>query len=465
VKCAVVVLLVATFLVSGATGARVHERFFEYTDYPVIRRGLEGTGNSIRPIDPDSLRPLRRGLRLGAAAASIPVASPDGRRGAVGLNFGELVIVDMQRLRLTLRLQLASPGAEVNVITWPRPDLIVTLVCDETGKYGCLNDRLVLVNPREQRTVARVALDGDAVHWVAATKDLAAVLVSPENSFGPVRVVTIDERAFVHTYNLDRLSAGERSGTLGPTYLHPEFALSETTASVFVPNRPVALVELRTGRVRYRRSPGLWRGWSDWRPGEAWTGTIEPRADVSTLVQPTWPGIVGRSDTDRTAAPRQRHREPFAWLGREALRHPTRHRPRAVAARLGRGVRGPPGPGDGQAAGDQAGTPARTRVQRARPARLFHSRGDTQARNLVRFRRANLHRSSIRQDHARVRRSHRPFPAFRPPDGRRPNVRLALWLVRLRAQWGARRSRAFRRERRRRRSRGRRATRRAPGRR
>jgi hypothetical protein len=230
---------------------------------------------------------------------SAPIASPDGRTAAVGLNFGELVIVDMQRLRLTLRMELASPSANVNVITWPRPDLLVTLVCDEAGKYGCLNDRLVLVDPLERRAVARVGLDGDAVHWLAAAKDLAAVLVSPEDSFGPVRVVTVDGRAFVHTYVLDRLSAGEHGGALGPSYLHPEFALFKTTAAILVPHRPVALIKLRTGRVRYRSSPELWRGWSDWQHAEAWTGTIEPRADVWTLVQPTWPGIVAIGATQR----------------------------------------------------------------------------------------------------------------------------------------------------------------------
>ena len=87
------------------------------------------------------------GLRLGGYTERW-VFSPDRREAAFGLEFGELVIVDLPKMELRARLRLGNPDVIVRPIGWPRPDLLFALVCRDAGKYGCSDNRLLLIDPK-----------------------------------------------------------------------------------------------------------------------------------------------------------------------------------------------------------------------------------------------------------------------------------------------------------------------------
>src|SRR5205085_5507785 len=99
---------------------------FELAHYPFAARGYVGSGNSIRAIDPETLRPLeRRGLRIGDATYG-PVGAPDRRRIAFGAElFGEVTVVDMARRAIERRLEVAPTGFGVEPIGWPSAHLLV----------------------------------------------------------------------------------------------------------------------------------------------------------------------------------------------------------------------------------------------------------------------------------------------------------------------------------------------------
>jgi hypothetical protein len=134
----VIRLLAATIALLGlAIGCGEHKpstdqpraKVFELAIYPLERLGYIGTGSSLREIDRDTLQPrTRRGLRLGGYVHQ-HVVSPDREEAAFGIDFGELVFVDLVELQVRDRLRLGDVDWLVRPIGWPRPDLLNALGC------------------------------------------------------------------------------------------------------------------------------------------------------------------------------------------------------------------------------------------------------------------------------------------------------------------------------------------------
>jgi hypothetical protein len=145
--------------VSGLLVPQSH--VYELATYPLATGGYSGSGTSIRPIDPETLRPLRRhGLRVGDATYG-PVDAPDGRRIVLGAEVrGDATVVDMRRSRIERRIHVAPTGYGVYPVGWPTAHLLVLHVFLDEGKYGWLRNSLALVDP--EAACGRIALVADA---------------------------------------------------------------------------------------------------------------------------------------------------------------------------------------------------------------------------------------------------------------------------------------------------------------
>jgi hypothetical protein len=181
--------------------------------YPLDRDGWVGTGSSIRQIDPDTLEPVtRRGLRLGGYSERLAL-SPDREQAAFGIDFGELVFVDLSKMEVKARLRLGSPDLIVRPIGWARQDLLYVLSCLGAAKvkYGCVDYRLLLIDPTEPKQIAAIHLDGGASGRYDWTSRRAVILVSPNNA-KPPRLLVAEPSGSVHEVELSRILVGTRTG-------------------------------------------------------------------------------------------------------------------------------------------------------------------------------------------------------------------------------------------------------------
>jgi hypothetical protein len=280
------------------------ETVLEFAVYPFVRNGYEGSGTSLRPIDPETLRPLRRrGLRLGGWVDGHRF-SPDRRRAAFGLAFGELVFVDMPTLTLRARMVLGSPEVEVYPVGWPREDLLIAVACNGTGKYGCLRHRILLLDAVRYRVRARIHLGGDSTWEYDAHTGRAVFLVSSDHERRPARVIIVDRHASIREVELRRITVG---GTLlyGPPRLRrADLAVDRGRAVVVSPYEPVAEVDLGTLAVRYHEVPGLDPPVSSLRrvPLEPWQGTHNPHEDSYRMVERFGDGLLMISGLEQRLA-------------------------------------------------------------------------------------------------------------------------------------------------------------------
>ena len=268
------------------------QKVFELATYPFQRSGYEGIGSSIREIDPATLQPLtRHGLRLGGYADRW-VFSPDRREAAFGLEFGELVIVDLTKMQLRSRLRLGSPDLIVRPIGWPRPDLLLALVCRDAGKFGCFDNRLVLIDPRAPRQYASLELNGSADGAFDPRTRRPVVFVAPRRLAAP-RLMIADPTGAIHDVELKKLVVGQTAGRL-PHERYAWFGLDRGRAIVIGTRGVVAEVPLQSRRVRYHRIRGLTvrRRTLQRAPTEPWTGTMNPSSEENMYAIRAWPGIL-----------------------------------------------------------------------------------------------------------------------------------------------------------------------------
>lgn len=331
-----VVLLPLILVLAACSGTEAEpparETVLEFAVYPFVRSGYTGSGTSLRPIDPETLRPLRRrGLRLGGWVDGHRF-SPDRRRAAFGLAFGELVFVDMATLTLRARMVLGSPEVEVHPVGWPREDLLIAVACNGTGKYGCLRHRILLVDAERYRVRARIHLGGGSTWEYDAHTGRAVFLVSSDRERRPARVVVIDRHASVREVELRRITVG---GTLlygGPPRLRSaDLAVDRGRAVVVSPYEPVAEVDLRTLAVRYHEVPGLDPPVSSLRrvPLEPWQGTHSPYENSYRIVGRFGDGLLRVSGLEQRLAGNRVRRvvldarilDTHTWSARPAKRH------------------------------------------------------------------------------------------------------------------------------------------------
>jgi hypothetical protein len=294
-RVALLSALVAVALGCAEHGQRAQTRgtnVFELANYPFERRGYEGLGSSIREIDPNTLAPrTRRGLRLGGYTERW-VFSPDRREAAFGLEFGELVIVDLPKMELRARLRLGSPDVIVRPIGWPRPDLLFALVCRDAGKYGCFDNRLLLIDPKGPRQYASFELNGVANGAFDQRTRQSVVFVAPER-LHPARLLIAEQTGAIHEVQLTKLLVGQTAGRF-PHERYAWFGLDRGRARVIGTRGVVAEVSLQSRRVRYHRVAGLAvsRKALQRARAEPWTGTMNPFSDENVDATKAWPGIL-----------------------------------------------------------------------------------------------------------------------------------------------------------------------------
>jgi hypothetical protein len=292
-RLAVAIALVGIAVGCGEQSASADQprtKVFELADYPLDREGWIGTGSSIREIDPDTLQPLtRRGLRLGGNSEGL-VFSPNRSEAAFGIDFGELVFVDLPKMELRGRLRLGSPDWLVRPIGWPRPDLLYALGCTYAGKYGCIDNRLLLIDPRVPRQVASLDLAGWADVRYDVPSRTSVIFVSPDR-VQPAHLLIAEANGAIHEVKLDRILVGSDGRRFWPHARSAAFVLEPGRAIVIGSRGVVAEIELRSRRVRYHRVPALSISRVSLRrvPSEAWTGTMNPSSHEDIRAVRAWP--------------------------------------------------------------------------------------------------------------------------------------------------------------------------------
>ena len=324
---------------------------FELAEYPFEREGYYGIGSSIREIDPDRLEPLtRRGLRLGGYANQF-VVSPDRTEAAFGVDFGELVLVDLAKLTLRDRLRLGKPDLVVRPVGWPRPDLLFTLGCTDMGKHGCYYNRLLLIDPTVPRQVASFDLGGGAEGRYDPLTPTSAIFVAPRR-IEPARLLIAESTGAIHTVELTRILVGDAKRRFGPHYRSADFVLERGRAIVLGSRGLIAEVSLRSRRVRYHRVPELSVSRVSVRraPSERCCGTMNPFSDETILADRAWPGtFLVTSARSRLVNPGSVRSSTRTWLldtrtwntTRWAAGHAQRGADLLIVSRTAKPYRGP----------------------------------------------------------------------------------------------------------------------------
>lgn len=266
-------------------------KVFELAIYPLERQGYVGTGSSLREIDPDTLQPrTRRGLRLGGHAQRFVVSS-DREEAAFGIDFGELVFVDLGDMKLRHRLRLGDVDWLVRPIGWPRRDLLFGLGCSYLGKFGCSDNRLLLIDPRTPQQLASIDLGGTADGTYDRPTRTSVIFVTPDR-LGPAELLIAEPSGAVHKLELTRILVGTSKRRFGPHSRTAAFFVAGGRVIAVGSRGVIADVSLRSRRVRYHRiadlavdDAALARA-----PAERWMGTMYPNSSEDVYVRKAWPG-------------------------------------------------------------------------------------------------------------------------------------------------------------------------------
>lgn len=282
----------------GCSGERPSEerpqtKVFEMAIYAIDGDPYLGFGSSVRQVDPDTLEPVtRRGLRLGGYSWRLAL-SPDREQAVFGIDSGELVFVDLPKMEVEARLRLGSPDLIVQPIGWPRRDLLYVLSCRDAGKYGCFDNRLLLIDPTGPKQVAAIDLNGGASGRYDWTSRRAVIRVSPIN-LKPTRLLVAEPSGSIHEVELGRILAGTEERRFGPHIVSPGFVVGGGRAIVLGTRGLIAEVSLKSRRVRYHRAPELSTTRLNMRRAisERWGGTVNPSSEQAVFAKTAWPGTL-----------------------------------------------------------------------------------------------------------------------------------------------------------------------------
>jgi hypothetical protein len=295
-RLALVVLAVVIAASGGATEARGRSRLFEFASYPLAAYGYAGTGSSLRPIDPVTLRPLRpHGVRIGDSEYG-PVVGPDGRHVAFGSEiFGQVTVVDMLPLRVGRVFNVKKPGHGVEPIGWPSPRLLVVHVFEDAGKYGWLVNSLALVDPTRGRVLDRVPLGNDVQSGYDPVSRRVVVLCQARaRGIAPARLLVVDRSGRVAETRLAGIRIGTENRRFGPHSRSAALVVERGRGRALVigARERVAEVDLGSLDVRYRRVPHLDPpvGFVRRAARRPWQGTMNPNSYVSRWARQLWPG-------------------------------------------------------------------------------------------------------------------------------------------------------------------------------
>jgi hypothetical protein len=269
------------------------------TEAPLVRM-RDGHGSDLLfRLNPRTLQQLGRPIRTFRSGSDLRV-SPDGSRLAFAdparrstrreaRRDARIHFVDIANWRSMGVAPIGRQGWLT--IGWVSPERVVAVAGERPGRQ-----RLIWVDAKSRRVVARRAYSGWTVNSVTVPGGLAVVL-GPREGVGPIRILLVDEHGGVRTIALDGIQAGaeytEPSDPAGQI-LTPAATVDRETNRLYVvaARGPlVAEVDLASGVVAYhslgasasKGNVGVW-----WRHA-VWAG--DGRIAVTGT---TWPPARGR---------------------------------------------------------------------------------------------------------------------------------------------------------------------------
>jgi hypothetical protein len=276
--------LVGLAALSVATGSgHARPRAFALTGYHIrAHGGLEGSKLiSVAPLT--GRRLPGRGLRLGDAVGA-GALSPDRRLVAFGgSNFGEVVLVDLVRMRRLAPIRLARACCHgdffhsVDVLAWPAPHRLIATTGQTPGKRPTPRT-LRILDPVTRRPGASVRL-GIPLATAVGSSGRVVVLAAPRRGIGAARLAVVDRAGAIRLRRLRRIRTGTSYDSWPQSHREAALAVDFAAGRAFVlgAGEPVAEVDLRRLRVRYHplAPPALDRGTASAGPPQP-TGTRNP---------------------------------------------------------------------------------------------------------------------------------------------------------------------------------------------
>jgi hypothetical protein len=205
-------------------------------------------------LDPLTLRPVGRRVRVGEYHDAWSF-SPDRSRLALGISAPGrervgIRIVDLARMGVSRDV---PTGIAATALSWVAPDRLVAVL---------LSGDVVVVDPASgaitRRWEAGSQTEFSLSKWTEAPGMLVALL-SDEARLGAARLVVVDRGATrMRVMRLARIRIGARRTANGEVFRDAGLAVAARRKQAFVvgASSPLAAVDLRTGRVRYRRVTG-----------------------------------------------------------------------------------------------------------------------------------------------------------------------------------------------------------------
>jgi hypothetical protein len=209
--------------------------------------------------------------------------APNRSTAVLGSEAGDLTVIDLVHLRQLGAVKTDLPGAAIFGWSWVGRSRLLLI---DTSQQAVTEVLAVDVNAR--RPVRRQRLNGVVQGYARLPRGLA-LLVTPANEIGRVRLVVSDANAGLRTVSLAEINAGfkqlDDTDGSGPRMEQavPGIAADPTGRRVYVVpgNGPVAEVELASLEVTYHR---LGRSASPWQRLARWWA---PPAEAKILSGPS----------------------------------------------------------------------------------------------------------------------------------------------------------------------------------
>jgi hypothetical protein len=152
-----------------------------------------GPGSELARVDPLSLKPLGRDVRLATGGGWATVFSPDRRTLALsgGLGLATVELVDVRRMRSLGVVDLNMSGS-IALLSWHRGYLFA--VVDDPQ-----HPVIFSIDPVGRAVLARHALSGTILHAKEGVPGQVVVLLAPPDGIGPLRLVVVGGKGMVST--------------------------------------------------------------------------------------------------------------------------------------------------------------------------------------------------------------------------------------------------------------------------
>ena len=203
-------------------------------------------------LDPRSLRPLPRSVRLDERTDGWAWDPGRGRAAVVTAGAAALRLLDVRRMRTLATVRVGEQRA-LAAVGWPRSDRI-WLVLAPGGCCARGTTTVVIVDALRRRVIARRRL-GTGLVRVSATPDGPVLLLAPPSGIGPAEVATVDLHGNVDAMRLDDVLAGAQSGEGVVHFRRPAIAVDPRGRRAYVVSVRSEIVEVDLRHWRARRHP------------------------------------------------------------------------------------------------------------------------------------------------------------------------------------------------------------------